>query len=255
MNLFFDTGIACKYRSNSQKARVMSENWIADNMFCPCCGNIHITKMENNLSVSDMLCDNCGEIFELKAKKESIGKKIADGAYETMINRITSSTNPDLFIMQYSADFCVENLILVPKFFFVPQIIEKRKPLAQTARRAGWVGCNILYSQIPEQGKIEIINNGNVNSIKDVVENYSKTNRFRLGSIESRGWLFDVLNCVNDIKTTEFTLSQVYAYSEKLKQSHINNNNIEAKIRQQLQFLRDKGFIEFLGNGHYKKTI
>ena len=32
------------------------------------------------------------------------------------------------------------------------------------------------------------------------------------------------------------------------------NNNIRAKIRQQLQFLKDRGFIEFLGDGKYKKT-
>ncbi|MBQ1398560.1 MAG: restriction endonuclease, partial [Clostridia bacterium] len=38
-------------------------------------------------------------------------------------------------------------------------------------------------------------------------------------------------------------------------QKHIHNNNIEAKIRQQLQILRDKGFIEFLERGHYRKII
>ena len=75
-----------------------------------------------------------------------------------MINRITSSDNPDLFVMQYSADLQVVNLTLVPKFFFTPSIIEKRKPLSATAKRAGWVGCNILYSSIPKQGKITIIN-------------------------------------------------------------------------------------------------
>ncbi|MCI6952709.1 MAG: hypothetical protein MR839_02235 [Spirochaetia bacterium] len=29
---------------------------------------------------------------------------------------------------------------------------------------------------------------------------------------------------------------------------------MEAKIRQQLQFLRDKGFIQFLSPGQYKKN-
>ena len=35
----------------------------------------------------------------------------------------------------------------------------------------------------------------------------------------------------------------------------VNNNNIEAKIRQQLQILRNKGIIEFLERGHYRKKI
>ena len=36
---------------------------------------------------------------------------------------------------------------------------------------------------------------------------------------------------------------------------HLNpqNHNVEAKIRQQLQILRDLGFIEFLGKGQYRK--
>ena len=62
-----------------------------------------------------------------------------------------------------------------------------------------------------------------------------------------------MLNCVNDIKSDEFTLNEVYDYVELLQQKHINNNNVEAKIRQQLQFLKDKGFIEFLGRGQYRK--
>ena len=40
-----------------------------------------------------------------------------------------------------------------------------------------------------------------------------------------------------------------------LLKKHITNNNIEAKIRQQLQILRNKGIIEFLGRGHYRKKI
>ncbi len=157
MNLSFDVSIADAYKSNSQKIRVMSESWIANNMYCPCCGNPQINKLENNSPVADMKCGNCGEIFELKAKKGLYKKKINDGAYVTMIGRITSDTNPDLFIMNYNSELCITDLILVPKFFFVPQIIEKRKPLGPTARRAGWTGCNILLSGIPIQGKIDII--------------------------------------------------------------------------------------------------
>lgn len=159
-----------------------------------------------------MKCNCCGEIFELKSKEGRIGNRINDGAYATMIARITSITNPALFIMRYSKDYNVTDLTLIPKFFFVPHIIEKRKPLAPTTRRAGWTGCNI-------------------------------------------SWLFDVLNCVNRIETDEFCLQDVYTYGEVLQEKHRNNHNVEAKIRQQLQFLRDKGFIVFLGRGHYRKRF
>lgn len=71
----------------------------------------------------------------------------------------------------------------------------------------------------------------------------------------SRSWLFDVLNCVNSIETKEFYLQEIYEYSEILQKKHINNHNVEAKIRQQLQFLRDKGFIEFIDRGYYRKRF
>ena len=255
MNLQFDISLADDYKSNSQKIRVMSESWLSKNMYCPSCGNPHLMKLDNNSPVADMQCDNCGEIYELKTKNGTIGKKINDGAYKSMIDRITSSTNPDLFVMQYSTDYSVTNLIVIPKFFFVPQIIEQRKPLAPTARRAGWVGCNILFSEIPEQGKIEVIRNSYINSAKDVIEKYSIIRKLQTNNLESRGWLLDVLNCVNEIPSDEFTLKDVYRYIDVLKGKHLNNNNIEAKIRQQLQLLRNKGFIEFLERGHYRKSI
>ena len=253
MLLRFDTRLTEGYNSSAQKIRIMSESWLGNNMYCPNCGNPQIQHMANNSPVADFQCDNCGEIYELKSKKGSIGKKIADGAYSTMIERITSDSNPDLFLLQYSGQYDVTDLVIIPRFFFVPEIIEKRKPLAPTARRHDWVGCNIIYSQIPDQGKIAIINNGFVINQTDVIECYSRIKKLKTESLESRGWLLDVLNCVNDIKHNEFTLNEVYSYVEFLQQKHINNNNVEAKIRQQLQFLRNKGFIEFLGRGHYRK--
>lgn len=46
-----------------------------------------------------------------------------------------------------------------------------------------------------------------------------------------------------------------YAFESWLALRHPKNHNIKPKIRQQLQFLRDKGFVEFLGDGRYKKSI
>lgn len=255
MNYFFNTDLAKNYTSNSQKIRVMSESWVAHNIFCPICGNPHISKLNNNMPVADLSCNQCGEIFELKSKCGNIGNKISDGAYSTMIDRITCSDNPDLFVMQYSADFQVVNLTLIPKFFFTPSIIEKRKPLSANAKRAGWIGCNILYSDIPQQGKITIIRSQNVSDIKTVTEEYAKIKKLQIDNIENRGWLLDVLACVNAINSVDFSLKDIYEFVELLKEKHINNNNVEAKIRQQLQILRDKGFIEFLERGHYRKKI
>lgn len=255
MNLHLDETLGINYKSESQKIRVMSEYWLVSNQYCPCCANPNLVKLKNNEPVADIKCDNCGEIFELKSKKGNIGNKINDGAYLSMIERIKSDTNPQLFIMQYSSNYKVTDLTFIPKFFFVPEFIEKRKPLSSNAKRAGWTGCNILYSKIPEQGKIKIINNGNIKSIDETVEEYQHIKKIKTNNLDSQGWLFDILTCINNIQSDKFTLQDMYLYVDELQKKHINNHNIKAKIRQQLQFLRDKGFIEFLERGYYKKII
>lgn len=255
MELFFNESLTRLYKSASQKIRVMSEDWVGNNVYCPCCGHDVLTHFENNRPVADFYCEGCGETFELKSKEGRIGRKIADGAYQTAIERITSNTNPDLFVLSYSPDHQVVGLELIPKFFFVTDIIEKRKPLAATARRAGWTGCNILYSEIPRQGRIRIIENSVETPKQSVLDSYRQSRSLMTDDLTKREWLFDVLQCVNSVDRDEFTLSDIYRFEEMLSQKHPLNHNLRAKIRQQLQLLRDKGYIVFLGNGRYRKIL
>lgn len=255
MKLNFNENIGSGYRSSSQIARVMTETWISDNMYCPRCGCEKICHFENNKPVADFYCSVCKNEYELKSKNGNLGRKINDGAYDTMISRITSNNNPDFFFMSYSKHkSMVKDIILIPKHFFVPEVIEKRKPLAKTARRAGWVGCNILIDKIPKQGRIDIITDGKIADVNSVVKKVNRSQSLLVDDMGNRGWLLDVLFCMNSLKE-QFTLNEMYSFEQYLKLKHPDNNNIKPKIRQQLQFLRDKGFVEFLGNGNYKKVI
>ncbi len=256
MELYLDSRLVSDYHSNTQVARVLTENWVKQNMYCPRCGNLHINHFENNRPVADFFCPVCKNEYELKSKNGALGNKINDGAYETMIERITSNQNPDFFFMSYSkTELKVKDFVLIPKHFFVPNIIEKRKPLTENARRAGWVGCNIILSQIPLQGRINIIANEQVINPTEVVRKVSKSNMLIVDDVSRRGWMMDVLNCVNQIPLDVFTLEMLYSFETELKIKHPMNNNIKPKIRQQLQLIRDKGFIEFLGDGRYRKTM
>lgn len=148
---------------------------------------------------------------------------------------------------------CIKDLIFIPKYFFTPDVIEKRKPLKEDARRAGWVGCNILIGKIPEQAKIKIITDSKIHCVDAIVKQVQKLDLISIKDIHARGWLLDIMNCVNAIHGNVFTLSEIYCFEKTLSLKHPENNNIQAKIRQQLQLLRDKGFIKFLGNGKYQK--
>ena len=60
------------------------------------------------------------------------------------------------------------------------------------------------------------------------------------------------MTCIDAIGKELFTLDDVYKFETKLKLLHPNNNFIKDKIRQQLQILRDKSIIEFIGRGKYR---
>lgn len=102
MYLSFDNNLKEGYHSSSQITRVLTEAWVADNMFCPQCGNTNILRFKNNKPVADFYCPKSNSQYELKSKSGNIQHKITDGAYETMIQRITSNDNPHLFFMNYS---------------------------------------------------------------------------------------------------------------------------------------------------------
>jgi type II restriction enzyme len=253
MNLQLDTSLAASYHAGSQRARVITEGWMQRYMFCPICGNPHLTRFVANRPVADFYCDHCRQEFELKSKEGShVGAVIADGAYDTMIERITSNNNPNLFYMTHEHDV-VQNLILIPRYFFTPSLIERRKPLAETARRAGWVGCNINISTLPTSCRIGIVNAGLEQDKATILEEYNRIKALQVDNLESRGWLMDLLYCVGQIPDKEFRLEQVYAFTPYLAQRHPENNFIHAKIRQQLQLLRDRGYLTFLGRGVYRK--
>lgn len=253
MNLKFNVSLANSYKSNSQIARILTEDWVLNNSYCPSCGEIPLYEFENNRPVADFYCKKCSEEFELKSKDGKLTNTITDGAYSTMIERINSNNNPNFFFLTYSKQWTVNDFLIIPKQFFSSDIIIKRPPLKETAKRAGWIGCNIDISKIADAGKVFLIKNTQIVRQDIVKETFNKTMFLRTRNKDSKGWILDIMNCVDLIKKNTFSLNDIYAYEDKLKQKHPNNQFIKDKIRQQLQVLRDKGIIEFVGRGNYRK--
>lgn len=253
MNLKLNLKLAKGFNSKSQIARLLTENWVLNNSYCPNCGDIPLMEFENNRPVADFYCKKCREEFELKSKDGKLSKTITDGSYSTMIERINSDNNPNFFFLTYTKRWTVNDFLIIPKQFFTPEIIIKRSPLAVTAKRAGWVGCNIDISKVSDSGRVFLVKNSQVIDSKIVNESFNKMLFLREKSKESKGWILDILNCVDAIQKVSFNIDDVYKFEKQLKIKYPNNNFIKDKIRQQLQILRDKGIIEFVGRGKYKK--
>jgi type II restriction enzyme len=133
-----------------------------------------------------------------------------------------------------------------------PEIIEKRKPLKSGAKRHGWVGSSIIMDRLPSMAKIFVVYKGIALQREEVRDRWSDITFLKDLPMSTKGWLSDVMSCIEDLGREEFTLKDLYGYRERLAALHPKNRNVEAKIRQQLQLLRDRGLVEFLGKGRYR---
>ncbi|HUQ49386.1 MAG TPA: DpnI domain-containing protein [Terriglobales bacterium] len=252
MNLSCDLSLGRNYTSRSQQSRVISEAWCLSNVYCPACPAPQLQPTPANTRSIDFLCNKCEAGFQLKSQKHELGSKIVDSAYKAMIEAIDNGTVPHLFALRYDLHWKIRTLLVIPSFFFTTSAIEERRPLGPNARRAGWVGCNILLGHIPASGRIPLVLNGEVQSKAKVRSDFNALRDLKEIRPEARGWTLDVLRVVEGLGKKHFTLNEVYAFENELSSLHPNNKNVRPKIRQQLQVLRDLNKLEFIGPGNYQ---
>jgi type II restriction enzyme len=241
------------YKSPSQRARVLTEAWTLSNMYCPACISNRLSDTPGGTEAVDFICPSCEAGYQLKASSKPFGRRIVDAAYDAMLRAIRHDRLPHFFLLNYNnSSSIVKNLLLVPNFCLPTSAIERRNPLRATARRAGWVGCNILLDLVPPEGRIPIIHSGSIMPKPSVRRNFRNIQPLADLSVKKRGWTLDVLTVLRSLNRPEFTLADAYSFEKILSRQHPDNKHIRPKIRQQLQILRDLGYLKFVTTGHYR---
>ena len=168
---------------------------------------------------------------------------------------IAAGRAPHYAFLQYSIPAeAVTDLFVVPGHFLSPAVVERRPPLPPHAKRAGWVGSNILLGHLPEEGRVHVVKAGTSLNPLQVRDDWQ---RYQFLAGKKGGWAADVLSCVRvlerETRAKEFTLQEFYARFEvELGSRHMGNVNIRPKIRQQMQVLRDGDVLLFMGGGRYR---
>jgi type II restriction enzyme len=211
--------------------------------------------MANNTRVVDFRCVDCGEPYQLKSRKSPIRSVVADGAYRTFQTAVEQGNAPNLLLLHYShPDLTVKDFFGIHRKLLSPLSIVKRKPLSETARRAGWVGCNIDLHSIPPGARIPIVIDHVAVPARIVQVQWQRySSLIEEERVGEQGWLRDILACIQKTDTKDFHLDDIYAFENDLGQLHPVNRNIRPKIRQQLQILVRQGIIERVEAGVYRK--
>ncbi|HBH27151.1 MAG TPA: restriction endonuclease [Rhodospirillaceae bacterium] len=193
--------------------------------------------------VQDFTCPACVQDFKLKSSQRAFRNVVTNGAYAALLERLGEPSSPHLCLLHYEVSgLSVRNFLVIPSFYLTKAMAVARRPLAPTARRAGWVGGNIRIGGVPEDARVYYLRDGQPTGKEEVLRSWG----------EAKGWLADTMHCIQLLGKEEFVLEDLYAFEDILRKKHPRNKNIRPKLRQQLQFLRDGGFVEFLGPGRYR---
>ena len=241
------------YKSNSQRARVATEMWVTRNLYCPACPSPDLEPTPAGHPVADFACPRCGEEYQLKSKRGRLGARITDAAYSEALRATERNAFPHLLLMQYmEVPGPVIDLQAIPGAFITPTTLEPRKALTATARRAGWIGCNIVISDLPQAARVAIITEGYPRPIREVRQDWRKWDFLKARDVSTRTWSNEILKRIEGLGRDEFELDDIYAFEADLTRLFPRNRFIRPKIRQQLQVLRDRGFLEFREKGRYR---
>ena len=241
------------YKSASQKARIFSEEWVESQFLCPHCA-LPLERTPNNTVARDFVCRGCLQGFELKSKCGLFGNMVVNGAYKSMLKAVRSENCPNLLLLSYSPQFEVRQLIAIPRRFLVEEIVIPRNPLGAHCRRAGWQGCNLNIGLLPPDGQVTCVSEFHSLPIEHIQFEWNRTAFLDEIKPGARGWLAVTMKLIRQLKKTQFTLQDLYTLEVEAQKAFPQNSHVRAKLRQQLQVLRNKGWLNFVGNGIYYLT-
>jgi hypothetical protein len=145
-----DFSIATPFVSSAQMARVALETWASFNLYCLDCESDALDRLPHNTPVADFKCFVCERTYQLKAKDGRFGLRITGAAYQPTIDAIERGEMPEHIFVEFDKRFnTVVFVDAIPGRLITEDRVVPRKPLSQTARRAGWRGCNIVISGLP----------------------------------------------------------------------------------------------------------
>ena len=138
------------WKNNSRIYGQAIEDWVIKNYICSCGG--FFESLNANAKSIDGICSSCGNKIQIKSShhkfkpnKQNI-LKILGAEYKTTLNSIIAS-DWDLILVAYCKnENKINQFLKIDSSCINENSVVPRKPLAITARRAGWQGCYSTFN-------------------------------------------------------------------------------------------------------------
>jgi type II restriction enzyme len=254
MDIHGDITLGLGYANPTQQVRKISEAWIAANGYCLKCDSDTLSPTSANTKSRDFVCENCQHGYELKSKCGAFSTRVLDGSYGAMVKTIREGNTPTFLLLEYAKSWSISGLRAIHHSLITETAVEARKPLAPSARRAGWTGCNIVLPAIAIEGQIPIVQSGVFQPKSSARTAFARLENLSSLSYKDRSWAATILNLLHRLPSKDFALADVYRFDSEIQKLFPNNKHIRPKIRQQLQVLRDAGLVKFHGGGQYERS-
>jgi hypothetical protein len=151
-----DLAVSPGLTSGSQIARLVLETWAELNLFCLNCDCDALVRLAANTPVADFECGSCNTRYQIKGKNGRFGPTITGAAYTPLIEAVRSGKCPEYVLIEYDRRFSsVVFGVAVRGSSITEDRVVPRAPLHASARRAGWIGCNLRLEGLPTVSVVE----------------------------------------------------------------------------------------------------
>ena len=145
--------IACakKWKSVSKIVGEAMEDCVIT-LPCPFCHETSLAKYKTNQKSKDVLCGKCGCEIQIKATKHTKNArttiKLLGAEYRTTLSSVKENNVHYLVLLYSTKDgkYTIRDICLIHHDDITESWIIPRKPLSSAAKRAGWQGCMLVFS-------------------------------------------------------------------------------------------------------------
>jgi hypothetical protein len=136
------------------------ESAVAQRISCPRCNKPkQLTRLPANFQCADVICKFCGFLAQVKATKlrgttTELPAVILGAAWGPQHEQIIAGIYHGLYVVCYDSAEKLVRIDFIPAHILqvTPEVFEPRKPLSESAKRAGWQGFMIRLDKLPAVG-------------------------------------------------------------------------------------------------------